>query len=281
MQGGYAKLILMPTHKPTHPIRPGHALTLQGWIVLSLRPRGQHGGLRAAASRHGARVLALSPFVIEPLPDQDHRNALERALAATITVWTSPNAVRAAAALQPLQTRPGQAWLAVGSGTRRALQRAGIDARAPSRMDSEGLLAMPELQDIRARSIGLVTAPGGRGMLGPTLAERGAHVIRADVYARRPIAFSTRALTALDTALASPHRVLLVLSSQDALQRLLTARIPGSPAALTEIAVVAASQRLADIARNAGFRRITVATSATPGALLQAAASAFAQPDFV
>ncbi len=261
---------------PTRPTQSSHTQMLQGWTALSLRPRGQHGGLRAAASRHGARTLALSPFVIEPVTGQNHLKALEHALAADITIWTSPNAVRAAAALQSLQARPGQAWLAVGSGTRRALQRAGIAARAPSRMDSEGLLAMPELQDIRARSIGLVTAPGGRGMLAPALAERGAQVVRADVYARRSITFTTRALAALDAALASPQRVLLILSSHDALQRLLTAGQSGKHAALAGIAVVAASQRLADIAREAGFQRITVATSATPGALLQAAASAFA-----
>ncbi len=257
------------------PTRANHPQPLQGWTVLSLRPRGQHGGLRAAASRYGAHVLALSPFVIEPLTDQIHRNTLKQALAADITVWTSPNAVRAAAALQPLHARPGQAWLAVGSGTRRALQRAGIDARAPSRMDSEGLLAMPELQDVHARGIGLVTAPGGRGVLAPTLAERGAQVLRADVYARRTLAFAGRALAALDAALASPQRVLLVLSSQDALQRLLMERPPGSHPALADIAVVAASQRLATLARSSGFRRITVASSATPRALLQASASAF------
>ena len=265
----------MQTHSPTRSIRPGNALTLQGWTVLSLRPCGQHGGLRTAASRHGARMLALSPFVIEPLQDKNHQIALKQALAADITIWTSPNAVRAAAALQSLQAQPGQAWLAVGSGTRRALLRAGIKARAPSRMDSEGLLVMSELQDVRAHSIGLVTAPGGRGMLAPALVERGAHVIRADVYARRSIAFSMRALTALDAALASPHRVLLALSSQDALQRLLTARPLGRHASLADIAVVAASQRLADFAHNAGFRRIKVATSASPSALLQEAASAF------
>ena len=271
----YAKLILMPMRPPTHPTRSSHALALQGWTVLSLRPRGQHGSLRAAASRQGARTLALSPFVIEPLAEQRHRITLKQALSADITVWTSPNAVRAAATLQSLQAQPGQAWLAVGSGTRRALQRVGIHARAPSRMDSEGLLAMPELQDVRARSIGLVTAPGGRGMLAPALTERGGRVIRADVYARRSIAFNARALTALDAALASSQRVLLVLSSQDALQRLLGERGPGSHAAHAGIAVVAASERLADFARSAGFRRITVATSANPAALLQAAASAF------
>lgn len=266
----------MQTHPPTRPTRSGHALTLQGWTVLSLRPRGQHGSLRAAAGRHGARLLALSPFMIEPMADQSHRKALKQALAADFTIWTSPNAVRAAAVLQSLQARPGQAWLAVGSGTQRALQRAGIAASAPSRMDSEGLLAMPALQGVRARSIGLVTAPGGRELLAPVLAERGAQVIRADVYARRSIAFRTRALTALDAALALPHRILLVLSSQDALKALLAERPLVSHRALADIKVVAASQRLADIASRAGFQCVTVATSATPGALLQAAAKAFA-----
>jgi uroporphyrinogen-III synthase len=246
--------------------------SLHGWTVLSLRPRGQHAGLRAAASRRGARVLALSPFAIQPLAEPDHRKTLKQALAAGITVWTSPNAVRAAAALQPLKARRGQVWLAVGSGTRRALQRAGIDALAPSRMDSEGLLAMPELQDIRGHGIGLITAPDGRGLLAPTLAKRGAQVIHADVYARQPIAFTARALNALDAALESPQHMLLVLSSQDALQRLLAAQ---TASALAPIAVIAASQRLADIARLSGFRRIAIAPSATPAALLKAATSAF------
>lgn len=271
MRGAYAKLRLMAT-------RTNDPTSLHGWTVLSLRPSGQHGSLRAAAARHGARLLALSPFAIEPLADAGHRSALKRALAADIVIWTSPNAVRAAAALQRLNARRGQDWLAVGSGSRRALLRAGIDARAPSRMDSEGLLAMPELQHIRGRDIGLITAPGGRGLLSPALAERGAHVVRADVYTRKPVAFDARRLASLDAALALPQRVLLALTSQEALQRLLTAR---AASALADIAVVAASQRLADAARDAGFRRIAIAGNAGPAALLRAAASTFARFDFV
>ena len=257
-------------HPPPRPPQP-----LLDWTVLSLRPRGQHGSLRAAANRRGACVLALSPFAIEPLADPHHRRALAQALAADILVWTSPNAVRSAASLQRLAARRGQAWLAVGSGTRRALLRAGIDAQAPSRMDSEGLLAMPALRDVRGLGVGLVTAPGGRGLLAASLAKRGAHILRADVYTRRQIPFSGRSLAALDAALATPGRVLLALSSQEALQQLLVARPIQVHRALDKIAVVAASQRLADAGREAGFRRITVATSATPGALLKAATSAF------
>ena len=252
---------------------PQQPRPLHDWTVLSLRPRGQHGGLRAAANRRGARVLALSPFVIEPLVGQAHLHTLRQALTADILIWTSPNAVRAAAALQPLEARRGQVWLAVGSGTRRALQRAGIAAQAPSRMDSEGLLAMPELQSVRGRSIGLVTAPGGRGLLGPVLAERGAVLVRADVYARRMIAINGRALARLEAALAAPQRVLLALSSGEALQGLLAAA--GHTHALTDIAVVAASERLAQAAREAGFRRVAVAGDARPASLLRAAADAF------
>ncbi|HWS79334.1 MAG TPA: uroporphyrinogen-III synthase [Thermomonas sp.] len=251
------------------------ALPLQHWCVLSLRPRGQHAGLRAAATRRGARTLALSPFAIEPRADPTTRTALAQALRADVVLYTSPNAVAAAAAMQSLALRRGQVALAVGSGTRRALQRLGIDAVAPSRMDSEGLLAMPQLAAIAQRSVGLVTGRGGRNLLAPALLVRGAEVTRVDVYARVPSPVSAATLEKLRVALAGPDPVLLVLSSGEALQQTL-ARLPqGVRKPFTRIAVAAASARLAEAAREAGFRRVAVATDARPGPLLQAAIDAF------
>ena len=172
--------------------------SLAGWYVISLRPLGQHAGLRRAAAVHGAKLLALSPLRIEARTDAATEVALHAALAADVVVFTSPNAVRAATGLRPLRARRGQTWLAVGAGTAAALHRAGIaHADAPVRMDSEGLLAVPALQHVRGRSIGLVTAPGGRDHLAPALRARGADVRRADVYARVPIAPSPRALARL------------------------------------------------------------------------------------
>src|SRR3546814_12885773 len=49
-----------------------------------------------------------------------------------------------------------------------------IYALAPQRMDSEGLLALEPLQQVSGLTIGLVTAPGGRGELQPALQRRGA-----------------------------------------------------------------------------------------------------------
>ena len=116
---------------------------LAGCYVISLRPVGAHAPLRRAAAARGARVLALSPWRIETQADAATRRALQAALAADIVIATSPAAARAANALQALKRKRGQCWCAVGAGTAAALRRAGIDAVvSPSRMDSEGLLAL-------------------------------------------------------------------------------------------------------------------------------------------
>lgn len=243
-----------------------------GWYVISLRPQGGHAALRAAAARHGAGLLALSPWKLQPRDAAAVRTELRAALACDIVVFTSPPAVRFAAALRPLQRKRGQAWIAVGDGTAVALVRAGIDAvTTPARSDSEGLLALPELQAVRGRRIGLVTAPDGRGLLAASLRERGAELHRADVYARVPQPLSPRALqklTALDV------RACLLLSSGEALARVLEQLPPRLADKLRRAPVAAASERLATLARTAGFGRVHVAASPQPAQLLHTAAEA-------
>ena len=220
-------------------------------------------------------MLALSPFAIEALDDPPARRVLRQALATDTVVYTSPNAVAGAASLQALKPRRGQRVLAVGNGTRRALLRHGIDAVAPSRMDSEGLLALAQLGHVAGRRIGLVTGAGGRNLLAPALRERDAEVIRADVYRRVPLPLPSQSVARLRDALTDPGHVVLAMSSGEALQQVLAA-LPGSlRARFARVAVVAASARLARTARDAGFRRITVATDATPAALLRAAVETF------
>lgn len=245
---------------------------LSGCYVISLRPVGGHDGVRRAAAALGARTLALSPWRIRALADDDARTALARALAAPRVVFTSPAAVPAAAALQALAPRAGQAWLAVGAGTSRALARAGAGKVAsPGRMDSEGLLAMPQLQDIQGLDVGLVTAPGGRGVIAATLARRGARVLRANVYQRVPVAASPRAVAAL-AALDAP--AWLLLSSGEALEHVLASLPPGALLGLRRASVAAASERLAALARAHGLQVGAVAASARVADMLEACAGA-------
>ncbi len=242
------------------------------WTLLSLRPRGQHAPMRRAAQALGATTLALSPWALRARSDADTRAALHAALGADRVVFSSPAAVVAAARLARLDApHPGQ-WLAVGSGTAAALQRAGArDIQAPARMDSEGLLALPALATLDGLRAGLVTAPGGRGIIAATLQARGAQLLRADVYLRQPLTLSARTLQRLRHA---PPPWALALSSADALTRLLAHLPEDLQAPLRQAWVVAASERLATQAGAAGFMRVVQADGPLPAQLVQAAHTA-------
>lgn len=217
-------------------------------------------------------MLALSPWKLVLRDDDATRADLRAALAAGRVLATSPAAVRAANALRPLRRRAGQQWFAVGAGTAAALRRAGVDeVAAPARMDSEGLLALPGLRGVRGSDIGMLTAPGGRGRIAPALQRRGARVLRADVYERVPVASSPRAIATLRRFDAPAW---LLLSSGEALAYLLDALPMEAIAALRRARVVAASERLAGLARERDFAGIVTAASALPRDLLDAAARA-------
>lgn len=238
-------------------------------MVISLRPVGDHAAIRRAAAAHGLRTIALSPWRIAVRDDPDTRRALRTALQAEVVIATSPAAVRAAATLAPLRTRRGQCWLAVGSATAAALRRAGIaDPQSPERMDSDGLLALPAVQKVQGRTIGLLTAPGGRDRIAPTLAGRGAQVRRADIYAREPVAPAATALARL-RALRAP--LLLPVSSGEALLAALAALPADLAARLRGARVLAASERLAALARDAGCAEVRIAAGPRPRQLLAVA----------
>lgn len=236
------------------------------WYVISLRPLGAHAPLRRAAHAAGYPLVALSPWRIVRRDDADTRAALAGALAAPCVVFTSPAAVAAARALAPLPD--GLHALAVGGGTAAALRRAGV-ARVehPRRMDSDGLLALPALADVDGRDVGLVTAPGGRDAIEPALRGRGARVRRADVYAREAVAPAPRALArlrAVDAPLA------IAASSAEALQRVMASVDDALRARLRGARVLAASARVADVARALGCGDVVIAGGPRPRQLVAA-----------
>ncbi|PJK06963.1 uroporphyrinogen-III synthase [Lysobacteraceae bacterium NML08-0793] len=245
------------------------------FLLISLRPHGEHAPLRRAARQQGGRVLTLSPWKITPLDDATARTALAEALACPQVIFTSPAAVKAAAALAAFTPPPVAQFLAVGEGTRRALVRAGIaQAIAPERMDSEGLLALPMLAGQAAGArIGLITAPGGRGEIIRQLQARGILVQRADVYQRTPLPLSKRSLAQLAEALRNNTPLYLALSSGEALTRI-SALLPDTLGAAmrAQAAIIAASPRLAELAIGQGFHLHAIARSARPGDLLAALA---------
>lgn len=241
-------------------------LPLASWYVISLRPEGGHAALRRAASRCGARVFALSTLRLVGI---QAGAMLAKALAAPRVIVTSPAAVRFACQQTTLAQRPGQQWFAVGTGSAKALQRAGItQVHVPTtRQDAEGLLALPELQNVHDQAIGLITAPGGRQLIPDTLKARGATLRPAEVYCREPIHPKASRLHAL-TLLPQPCAVMV--SSAEAFDGLWSAIDTHGQQRLTKAIAVASSPRLAMHLREHGFTQVVIARDATPDHLLQA-----------
>ncbi len=245
----------------------------RAWYVISLRPQGGHAALRHAADRAGAGLLALSPWKLVARDGTDAREQLRTALQADVVLFTSPAAVRFAAALEPLSAHAGQHWIATGGGTRQALLRSGIDTVVtPRRMDSEGLLALPALADLQQHSVGLVTAPDGRGVLAPALQARGAQLRLAEIYDRQPLKIAAASVRRL-RSLKAPACV--ALSSTGALQQVLQ-QLPADAAnLLLTHPAIAASARLAHVAVEAGFAQVIQAEGPRPAQLMDAANALF------
>ena len=245
---------------------------LGGTCIVITRPAGTGAPLARKVRNLGGEPFLLPGSSLRAVADPANaRKALQGALACDVVIFTSPAAVRYARGLAPLRSRA--VVLAPGAGTRLALQRAGFAVvRAPAREDSEGILALPVLDDVRGRRIGIVGAAGGRGLLARELATRGAEVLHAHVYRRLPARLDDRHAKTL--LRGKPQRPLYVLlSSGEALGNILAALPDDARSALLAGTAVASSARLAGAARRAGFARKLRAPSARADDMLAVAIS--------
>ncbi|HKZ09195.1 MAG TPA: uroporphyrinogen-III synthase [Rhodanobacteraceae bacterium] len=239
-----------------------------GIRVAITRPAGTGTAWARRIRELGGTPLLLPGASLRPASDAvAARKALRSALRCDVAIFTSPAAVRFARALGLPRTRTQV--LAPGAGTLRALRHAGLaHAEAPAREDSEGILALPLLRQVRGLRVGLIGAAGGRGLLDRELAARGATVVRAHVYQRRPARLDRRHAEALQRNSRKPLYVLL--SSAEALANILAALPEDARRALCAGSAVVSSARLATAARKAGFARVSRAASAHADAMLAA-----------
>ena len=241
---------------------------LSGTRIAITRPAGTGVALARRVRVLGGTPLLLPGSSLRAAPDATAaRKALREALACDMVIFTSPAAVKFARRLGGLRGRA--VVLAPGSGTQRALRRAGCKrVIAPVREDSEGVLALPVLRRVRGRRIGIIGAAGGRGLLDRELAARGAGVIHAHIYQRAPARLDRRHADALQRDTRKPLYVLL--SSAEALTNIVAGLPDDARCALLRGTAVASSERIAASARKAGFARVLRAKSAHATDMLEA-----------
>lgn len=247
--------------------RMARSRPLKGTRIAITRPVGTGAAWAGRVRALGGTPLLLPGSSLRAATDaHTARASLRQALACDAVIFTSPAAAKFSRRLEALRSRA--IVLAPGSGTQRALLRAGCKQPiAPAREDSEGLLALPVLRNVRGKRVGIVGAAGGRGLLDRELVARGAEVIHAHVYERTPARLDRRHADAVCRNARVPLYVLL--SSSEALANITTS-LPGDALrALLHGTAVASSARIAAAARKAGFARVLRAESAHAQSMLE------------
>jgi uroporphyrinogen-III synthase len=233
---------------------------LAGLRIVVTRPRDQAGPLSRQIEAHGGTALTFPLLDIAPVPQSAALQLqLERAVRADLLIFISPNAVNYGLALLKMPL-PSCRIAAVGQGSARILREHGItEMLVPSdRFDSEGMLALPALQQVAGWKITIFRGDSGRELLGDTLRERGAEVEYLGCYLRSPVALDTLALQA-----AQPDA--LTVSSSEAVDHMSDA-LADFPA-LRALPVFAPHLRIAARARERGCEQVIETATGDDGLL--------------
>ncbi len=227
-------------------------------VVMVLRPQPGADETVAALVAAGFAAQALPVLERRALAETAAMRARIQALAEyRIVVFVSPAAAEIGMAWIDRywpQYPVDVVWVAVGEGTRRVLDRMGVRAVAPVTDErSEGLLALPELADVRHAKVLIMRGRGGRELLAESLRARGAQVDLLELYERRTV---TVELPAAETVTAAVVSSVAVLDAFAANGGMSWSRRP----------LIVPSPRVAAAARTAGFSEVVEAAGAGPAA---------------
>ena len=188
----------------------------------------------------------------------------------TAIIYTSVNAVRYGFdAISQATTNEGLLTIAVGAKTRDALGKKGVRAESPAREDSEGILALLESLDQSPTHVLLVKGQGGRDLIETRLDRLGIYLIIIECYRRIwPDVSQANFLSAV--SIDSPS--IIHVASGETLNRLTDLCWAHGVDAPNNHTLVVPSQRVADQARELGWRSRIVADGAGDEALLEAVA---------
>ena len=157
---------------------------------------------------------------------------------------------------------------AIGKTTARALKQAGlpVDLVPESGYDTEALLAMPQMQQMKGQDCLIVRGEGGREELATQLRSRGANVEYLDVYKRVIPDIDSSQVSLL---LAQGKLDVITVTSGEALQNLLIMLKKRYHHRLFEVPLVVISNRIRQIAAGMGFERIAVTNCPSDVAILE------------
>src|SRR5829696_819652 len=148
---------------------------LRGRTILVTRPAHQASVLAQLIEQAGGRILLFPAIAIErPVDPRAAALLLLEVASYDFVIFTSANAVEQAFVLAPGLASGLRQAFAVGMAPAQALHSHGIkQAIVPEDgADTEAVLRLPQLQDVRDKHGLIVRGEGGRGLLAQTLEQR-------------------------------------------------------------------------------------------------------------
>jgi uroporphyrinogen-III synthase len=248
---------------------------LTGLKIAITRPRDQAVQLARNIEQAGGVPLLFPLLDIAAVQDsRELYEQISRLAQFDLAIFISPNAVSyGIAAIRaagiPLSPSPspasgrGELRIAtVGQGSAKALRELGVaNVIAPTeRFDSEGLLAMPELQNVAGWRVMIFRGDGGRELLGDTLKARGAAVEYAACYQRRKPQQDAGVLLA-----AAPDAV--TVTSSEALGYLWQMLDSKAQQVMSRVPIFVPHSRIADLAIQQGWQQVKLTGSGDDGLL--------------
>lgn len=231
---------------------------LQGIKALVTRPQPQ--ALAQHLQHLGAQAICWPTIEIVAINDNHAlKQQLKSAAQADTLIFVSQYAVEIAFMLakQHLMQFDRQV-LAVGQRTAERLQQQGLSqVVSPRQQNSEGLLALPQLQQVAKQQIVIIAGENGRALLQDTLTKRLARVEKIAVYRRQ--------LPKNDTGILQqnwPSINVLISTSADGLRHLVTLLQPLFAQMLFDKPLLVVSRNMLQLAQQLGFKQIIQAQAA-------------------
>lgn len=246
---------------------------LKNLNILLLRPKEQMDELRLLLEQEGAFVKAQPVLSIAPcLSLSEVEQKLLQYMPNYLLVLSSNTVRWYGKSLQVLFQNEliNTRVIPIGHATELMLEQCGIPVWAkPSIPSSEGLLAMQELSNIQNLSITILSGKEGRELLIPNLKARGAIVNKIETYERVSVDLASTEIANF----FKPCPQLVIITSVSILNAFI-AIAEKARQSIANFFCVVLSSRIAEEAKDKGFRHVEICTELTPQGILAACQAA-------
>ncbi|KTC87348.1 MULTISPECIES: uroporphyrinogen-III synthase [Legionella] len=234
--------------------------SLNGLRVLNTRPLEQGKILSQMINAAGGVAIECPALTIKPTP-KDWLRSLPQLNTVEKAIFVSTNAVKYCFSALAQKWPTTIQVIAVGQATANALRNYGIQVDlSPEIADSEHLLELQTLQQVKNETILLFKGEKGRPLIEETLSTRGANLLIFQVYKQ----LLPQANSELFHSLWRNQAVDIILfTSQQAMHNIFLLFGEGRHAWLRSLPCIVISERLAKEAALLGMQTIIVSTLET------------------